>query len=174
MTFLIMLSVILLSMLTTLHSKFDQPSYLNRTYKTLLTGAERCVLISMLENLSLFHLIGLITQVIWMWKWMGLFSREHNLLRRWDCLSFLNWIGALMSSLLLKLRRRKVESWFVPWSFFWGCSLSWSIYHMAFWAWAPNFYEYMFDKLQQYVYIYATLFFLHLLPPLNPPLIVEM
>ena len=44
----------------------------------------------------------LITQVQ-LRKWMGIFFRKSNLLRYWDCLSFLNWFGALtpISSLQL-------------------------------------------------------------------------
>ena len=53
-----------------------------------------------------------------MWKWMGLFWRKNHLLRCWHWLSLLNWIGALTLSLLLKLPARKLEPWFVLWSFF--------------------------------------------------------
>ena len=53
-----------------------------------------------------------------MWKWMGLFLRKNHLLRCWGWPSLLNWIGALTLSLLLKLLPRKLEPWFVLWSFF--------------------------------------------------------
>ena len=53
-----------------------------------------------------------------MWKWMGLFSGRNHLLRCWGWLSLLNWIGALILCLLLNLPPRKLESWFVLWSFF--------------------------------------------------------
>ena len=76
------------------------------------------LLISMLEKLNSFHLIALITLVLLLWKWMGLFLRKNYLLRCWGWLSLLNWIGALTLSLLLKLPPRKLESWFVLWSFF--------------------------------------------------------
>ena len=72
----------------------------------------------MLEKLNCFHLTGLITPVLLMWKWMGLFLRNGHLLRCWGWLSFLNWIGALTLSLLLKLPPRKLEPWIVPWSLF--------------------------------------------------------
>ena len=49
---------------------------------------------------------------------MGLFLRKINLLRRWGWLCFLNWIVALTLSPLLKLPLRKLEPWFVLWSFF--------------------------------------------------------
>ena len=57
--------------------------------------------------------IKLITLVILTWKWMSLFLRKNHLLRWWDCLPLLNWIGALTLSLLLKLPPRKLELWFV-------------------------------------------------------------
>ena len=56
-----------------------------------------------------------------MWKWMGLFLRKNHLLRCWGWLSPLNWIGDLTLSLLLKLPPRKLEPWFVLWSFFLLC-----------------------------------------------------
>ena len=49
---------------------------------------------------------------------MGLFLRKKHLLRCWGWLSLLNWIGALTLSLLLKVPPRKLEPWFVLWSFF--------------------------------------------------------
>ena len=36
----------------------------------------------------------------------------------WHCLSLLNWVGALTLSPLLRLLPRKLESWFLPWSFY--------------------------------------------------------
>ena len=53
-----------------------------------------------------------------MWKWMAIFWRKNNLLRRWGWLSLLNWIGALTLSLLLKLLPRKLEPSLVLWNFF--------------------------------------------------------
>ena len=55
--------------------------------------------------------------VVLMWKWIGLFLRKNHLLRCWGWLSLLNWIGALMLSLLLKLPPRKLQLWFVLWIF---------------------------------------------------------
>ena len=49
---------------------------------------------------------------------MGLLLRINHLLRCWSWLSLLKWIGALTSSLLLKLPLKKLEPWFVLWSFF--------------------------------------------------------
>ena len=55
----------------------------------------------------------LITLVLLMSKWMGLFLRKNHLLRCWAWLSLLNWIGAPTLSLLLKMPPRKLEPWFV-------------------------------------------------------------
>ena len=58
------------------------------------------------------------TLVLLMWKWMGLLLRKNHLLRCWDWLSFLNLNGALTLSPLLKPPPRKLQPWFVLWSFF--------------------------------------------------------
>ena len=130
----------------------------------------------MLENLNLLCLIGFKTLVLLMWKRRGLFLKKNHLLRCWNCLSLLNWIGGLTLSLLLK----PLDSWIVLWSFFllrlffisinlpfeltlntvvmsglalpvatWICSIS-------------------------YRNGYAALLVLHLLPLLNPQFIVEI
>ena len=54
---------------------------LNLIYKTLWTGVRNDLLISMLEKLSWFCLTSLMTMVLLMWKWMGLFLRKIHLLR---------------------------------------------------------------------------------------------
>ena len=84
---------------------------LNLIYETLWTGVRSGLLISMLGKLSWFRLTGLITMVLLMWKWMGLFLRKNHLLRYWGWLSLLNWIGALTLSLLLKLPPKILELW---------------------------------------------------------------
>ena len=63
-------------------------------------------------------MIGLITLLLLMWKWMGLFLKQNHLLRCWDCRSLLNYIGTFTLSVLLKLRSRKLELWFVLRSIF--------------------------------------------------------
>ena len=130
MTFLMMLSVILLSMLMILFSflsvtrhlicgnNFNWLLNLNLTYETLWSGVRSGLLISMLGKFWWFPLTSLKRMVLLMWKWMGLFLRKNHLLRCWGWPSLLNWIGALTLSLLLKLPPRKLESWFVLWSFF--------------------------------------------------------
>ena len=75
------------------------------------------LLISMLKRLKWFRLTSLITLVLLIWKWMGLLLMK-NLLRCWGWLSLLNWIGSHTASLLLKLPPRKLDPWFVLWSFF--------------------------------------------------------
>ena len=67
---------------------------------------------------TLFCLTSLITLVLLMWQWMGLFLRKNHFLRCWGYLSVLNWTGTLALFLLLKLPSRKLEPWFVWWSVF--------------------------------------------------------
>ena len=121
MTFLMMVSVILLSMLMVLLSilsmirhlicgnKLSWLLNLNLIYETLWTGVRSGLLISILGKLSWFRLTGLMTMVLLMWKWMVLFLRKNNLLRCWGWPSLLNWVGALTLSLLLKLPPRKLK-----------------------------------------------------------------
>ena len=54
----------------------------------------------------------LIKLLLLMIKWLGLFSSKNHLLRSQSCIFLLNLIGAL------KLPQRKLESWFLLWSFF--------------------------------------------------------
>ena len=130
MNFLTILSVILLSILMIVISIRSVIRHLicgnnlnwfldlNLINETLWTGVRSGLLISMLGKLNWFRLIGLITMVPLMWKWMGLFLRKNHLLRCWGWPSLLNWIGVLTLSLLLKLTPRKLEPQFVLWSFF--------------------------------------------------------
>ena len=127
-----MLSVILLSMMMILLSSLsvirhqicgnnlNWPLNLNLIFDTLWTGEKSGLLISMLVKLNWFRLIaliGLIALVLLIWKWMGLFLRKNHLLRCWG-ISLLNWIVALTLSSLWKLPPRKLETWFVLWSFY--------------------------------------------------------
>ena len=120
-----------------LYSKCDQPSYLWQELElaselepdlreTLWTGAGSDLLIPVLEKLGWFGLTGLITLVLLMWKWMGLFLRKNHLLKCWGWLSLLNMVRAFTLSLLLKLPPRKFELWFVLLSFL----LLW-LFHMS-------------------------------------------
>ena len=64
---------------------------------------QEVVLILILEKLNSFRLTGLITLVIMMWKWMGLFLRKNQILRCCGWFYLPNWIGAITLSLLLEL-----------------------------------------------------------------------
>ena len=130
MTFLMMLSVILLSMLMILlsirtvlrhliyGSNLNRVLKLNLIYKTLWTGAGSGLFISILEKLNRFCLTSLITLLLLMWKWMSLCLRKNNLLNCLGWLSLLNCIGAVTLSELLKLPPRILKPWFIVWNFF--------------------------------------------------------
>ena len=108
MTFLTMLPVILLSMLMILLCMLSVTRHLicnnnlnwRLIYETLWTGVRSGLLISMLGKLSWFHLTGLITMVLLMWKWMGLFFRKNNLLRY---SSTLDWGSYIISTASKKI-----------------------------------------------------------------------
>ena len=123
-TFMMMLSVILLSMLMILLSIVSVIRHLicgnnsnwllnlNLIYETLDWGRKWFLMISMLDKLNWFRLTDLITLVLLMWKLMDLFLRENHLLRCRDLLR------ALTLSLLLKMSPKKLEPWCVLWRFF--------------------------------------------------------
>ena len=110
MTLLAMISATLLSMLMILLSTLTVirhlicpknwiwPLTLNLTYETLWSRAGSCWLTLLLEG--------------------SVLEKKNHLLRCWDCLSLLNWIGAPTLSLLLKLPPRKLNPLFIQWSFF--------------------------------------------------------
>ena len=84
--------------------------------RLLWTGAGSGLLISILEKLNWFvqyNNTGAIDVKI-----DGSVLKKNHLLRSWGWLSILNWIGALTLSQLLNLPSRKLEPWFVLWSFF--------------------------------------------------------
>ena len=130
MTFVMMLSVILLSVLMILlstlslirHSDLwkylELAAQLESDLRDTVDWAGNNLLILMLEKLSRFCFTGLITLVLLMWKWMGLVLRKNHIFRFWVWLFVLNWIGALTLCLLLKLPPKKLWPWFVPLSFF--------------------------------------------------------
>ena len=96
--------------------------------------------------------------VLLMWKWMSLlfFSRNH-LLRYWDCLFLLKWIGTVILYMLLKLPPRKLKPWLVLWSFFFLrllCIYKSTIrpcieYYCHVWAGASSCFLELLDKLQK-------------------------
>ena len=101
-TFLMMLSVILLSLVMILLSILSVIRHLicgnnlnwllnlNLICETLWTGVRSGLLVSLLGKLSWFCLTSLITMVLLMWKWVGLFLRKNHLLRCWGWPSILN------------------------------------------------------------------------------------
>ena len=103
MTFLMMLSVILVSMLMMpLWVKSGIWSvattivgFWTWIWSTIHWNWDRKWLISVLEKLNLFHLTSLITLVLLMWKRMDPFLRKHNLLGCWGCFSILIGLGLL-------------------------------------------------------------------------------
>ena len=110
MLYVILLSMlmILLSILSVIKHLICGSNYnwflnLNLIYETLWTEAASGLLVSMLERLNWFHLTSLITLVLLMGKWMSLFLRKNHLLRCLGWLFLLNWIGALILPLLLKV-----------------------------------------------------------------------
>ena len=130
MIFLILLSVILLSMLMIL--PFPAPSVirnlicgnnqnwllnLNLIYDILWTGAWSGLLISMLKKLKWFHLASLIKTGAIDVKMDGSVLEENHLLKCWGWLSLLSWIGTLTLFLMLKLPERKLQPWFFLWSY---------------------------------------------------------
>ena len=90
--------------------QLELASELESGLQDITIGAGSGSLISMLEKLNWFYLTSLVTLVLLMWKWLGLFLRKKYLLRYW--LSLLNWIQALTLFLLLKLPPRQLELWF--------------------------------------------------------------
>ena len=91
---------------------------LNLTCYTVCSGEWIDLVIPVLWKLRLLNLVVRITLVLLMWKWMGQFLMKIHILRYWECISLLNWIGVFSLSMLLKLRWRKFEALFVMPSFF--------------------------------------------------------
>ena len=126
MTFLMMLYVILLSKLMILlciisvirHLICDNRSdricrswlaKLNLICETLWNEVGSDLLISLLEELNWFRFNNLITLVLLLWKWIGLFLRKNHHLRCWGWLSLLNWIGALILSIAKTASKKNGE-----------------------------------------------------------------
>ena len=129
-TFLMMLSLILLSMLmillSTLYSDLWQQlelvSELQPDLGDIADWGRKWVFDF---NAQKNRLVLLITPVPLMWKWKGC-SWWKILLRYWGWLFLPNWIWALTWSLFLKVppKKRSLES-LCEVSFSWGCSVSW-------------------------------------------------
>ena len=103
-----------------------------------------------------------------------LFKKKKKLLRRWNFLSLLNWIGALVLSPFQNLHPSKLEPLFVLWSFFLlkflfisvnlPYSLTWNTVIMCGLAVPTTTWICRIN----YRHGYATLLFLHFLPLSNP------
>ena len=129
-TFLMMLSLILLSMLmillSTLYSDLWQQlelvSELQPDLGDIADWGRKWVFDF---NAQKNRLVLLITPVPLMWKWKGC-SWWKILLRYWGWLFLPNWIWALTWPLFLKVppKKQSLES-FCEVSFSWGCSVSW-------------------------------------------------
>ena len=109
--------------------------------------------------MQLVFLAGLITLVLFMWKWMGLILRKNYPLRCWGWLSLLNWIGALKLSLLSKLTPRKLEPWMVQWIpspgvalyFYKSTKCLFMEYYCHIRTGAPSYYLELLDKLEKQI-----------------------
>ena len=100
--------------ITTVCSKCDQASDLSQQLQ--LVSELQFDLQDIVECDSKW-LVDFIALFVLMWKWIGLFLRKNHLLRCQGWLSLLNWVGTLTLSLLFKLSPRKLQPWFVLWSF---------------------------------------------------------
>ena len=110
---------------TTLYSKCDQasdrPPNLNLIYEALWTWAGNCLLISVLAKLNWFRLTVLITLVLLMRKWMGLFLRENHLIAKKLGLPFYSRLDCGSSIVsIAKAASKKME----PWDLFYGVSFT--------------------------------------------------
>ena len=74
--------------------------------ESLQTGARSGLLTPMLGKPNLFHLtVAIITLVLLMRKWFGLFlKKKKHILRCWDCLFLLNWTVFFFTLTLRKLK----------------------------------------------------------------------
>ena len=100
-----------------------------------------------------------------MWKWMGLFLRKKYLLRCWGWLSLLIALGLL-------LPQRRLELWFLLWSFFLLRLLCISTnlpYGCAWNTGAPSCYLELLDKLLKRICRIVVLSLCASLETLAPP-----
>ena len=98
----------------------------------------------MLEKLNWFHFTSLLTLVLLIWEWMGLFLRKNHFLRCWSWLFLLKWIGALTLTLLLKLPPKKLEP---------GLVLKFLSHEVALYLCKSTFWPYLelLDKMQKWI-----------------------
>ena len=124
------------------------------------------------EKLNLLLLTGLIPLVLLIWKWIGSsWGKIIFFKMRW--LTLLNWIVVLTLSIVLKQPPRKLEAWFVLWSFFFlkliciSITTIWSFmeYCCDVWAGARSCYLDCYISYEQLCYIYK-LFYITIHPSL--------
>ena len=132
---------------------------LNLIYETWWTGVRKGLLISILGKLSWFHLTSLITLVLLMWKWMGLFLKKKHLLRCWDW----TWINLDWGSYIISIAKTssmkigalicsmKFLSLEVALYLYKSTTRPCMKYHYHVWAGAPSCYLELLGKLVQLV-----------------------
>ena len=101
----------------------------------------------------------MITLVILICEWTGLVLKENHLLRCGDSFSLLIVLGLLHCLHCWNCFQKKLESWFILWSFFLLRLLSWLLYKSVrqpcieyffhVWSGAPSCYLDMLHKLQK-------------------------
>ena len=108
------------------------------------------------RKINWFHLTDVITLMLLMWKWMGLFLRENHILRcwGWGWLSLLNWIGALTPSYITKkigvlIRSMKFLSPEFALYLYESTIRPCMEYCCHVWTGAPSCYLRLLDKLQK-------------------------
>ena len=119
-SFLMMLSVILLSVLTILLSallKLELTSELESDLGDTVDWGRKWPVEFNAGKTQLVLFDRSSNTVLLTWKRMGLFLRKKYLLRCWGWISLLNWTGALTLFLLLKPPPMKLEPWFALWIF---------------------------------------------------------
>ena len=115
----------------------------------------------MLEKLNWFHLTGLITLVLLMWKWMGLLLLKNHLLRCWGGVTFsskFDWCSYIIS--IAKSASKKIGTLICSMKFLspefalylyksniWPCME----YCCHVWAGSPNCYLELLIKLQKQI-----------------------
>ena len=103
---------------TALYCKCDQVSYMWQQLKlaaelesdiqSTVDWGRKCFVDFNAGKAPLVSFDILITLVLLIWKWMGLFLRKNHLLRCWSFYSILNCIGALILSLIAKTASEKI------------------------------------------------------------------
>ena len=141
-------------------------------------GQEVACLFSMPEKLDWFQLTVLITLVLSMWKWMGMFLRK-NQLGCWGWLSLLNWIGAYIICIAITASKnigalihsmKFLSLWLLrisinlPYTHAWNTVVTSALVPVAA-TW---------NCWISYENGYSALSVLHLLPLLNPWFIIKM